>query len=47
VRAQMDGTAAQAVASFREVERALLKPRAGRVIRTRARRRSTQLATTA
>jgi hypothetical protein len=44
----MDGTAAQAVASFREVERALLKPRAGRVIlRTRARRRSTQLATTA
>ena len=47
VRAQMDGTPAQAVASFREVERALLKPRAGRVIRTRARRRSTQLATTA
>ena len=48
VRAQMDGTAAQAVASFREVERALLKPRARPVaIRTRARRRSAQLATTA
>ena len=47
VRAQMDGSAAQAVASFREVGRALLEPRAGRVMRKRVRRRSAQVATTA
>ena len=46
VRAQMDGTGAQAVASFREVERALLKSTAGQDHRSRARRRGAVRATT-
>jgi AcrR family transcriptional regulator len=47
VRAQMDGTAVQAVAGFREVARALLKPTAARDAGTRSRRRGAPLATSA
>jgi len=47
VRAQIEGTDAEAVANFREVERALLNPTASREGRARARRRGAPLSTSA